>query len=119
MYVASEMLFPNMYLGKAADIWSVGIILYYLLVGRYPFFDVNPRALFFKIRCGHYLIPNHVSHLVRSLVSSLLSYDPQQRPRAKTILEHPWMVNPPSTPESVPLLQDQVVPTNSSSTVLL
>ena len=111
-YVAPEMLVPNTYSGKAADLWSVGVILYTLLVGHYPFFDVSPQALFFKIRSGHYLIPEHVSYLARSLISSLLSYNPQRRPRAKIILEHPWLANPPSSPESLPPLQDQLVPSN-------
>ena len=96
MYVAPEMLFPNVYLGKAADMWSVGILLYTLLAGHYPFSDFNPHALFLKIRSGHNIMPEHFSPLVRSLISSLLSYNPLQRPPARIIQEHPWMVGKPS-----------------------
>jgi len=113
-YVCPEMLQPGSYSGKAADMWSLGIILYTLLVGHYPFFDTNPQTLFSKIRSGYYHIPDHVSYLARSLISSLLTYEPNKRPSPEAILHHPWFSRTPDEPFTAPshsmLDKDQTVP---------
>ena len=117
-YVAPEMLQPGSYSGRAADMWSAGIILYTLLVGHYPFYDAKPPSLFMKIRSGHYQIPDHVSYLARSLICSLLSYDPGMRPSADAVAHHPWLKNPPKYVELIypPHIKytevDQTVPTH-------
>lgn len=114
-YVAPEMLHPGPYSGRAADMWSAGIILYTLLVGHYPFFDVNPQDLFVKIRSGHYIMPHTISYLARSLINSLLNYEPSQRPSAEAVSHHPWLKHPPSQEESPIQLKteiDQTVPTH-------
>ncbi len=89
-YVSPEMLQPGSYSGQAADLWSLGVILYTLLVGHYPFFDSSPQNLFSKVRSGYYQVPDHVSELARSLISSLLAYEPGKRIPAWAVLEHPW-----------------------------
>lgn len=89
-YVCPEMLQPGSYSGQAADLWSLGVIIYTLLVGHYPFFDISTQNLFSKVRSGYYQIPDHVSDLARSLIGSLLAYDPSSRVPAWAILAHPW-----------------------------
>ena len=108
------MLQPGSYSGRAADLWSLGVILYTLLVGHYPFFDTNPQNLFEKIRSGYYNVPDSVSYLVRTLISSLLCYDPERRVSARAILEHPWFSqasDEPLPPPTAPL-DDQTVPSH-------
>lgn len=89
-YVCPEMLQPGSYSGPAADLWSLGVILYTLLVGHYPFFDSSTQNLFSKVRSGYYRVPDHVSELGHSLISSMLAYEPSSRLPAWAILQHPW-----------------------------
>jgi len=91
-YVTPEVLLSRgaRYSGRAADLWSLGIILYTLLVGRYPFQDQGPFGLFTKIIRGHFTVPDFVSSRARCLIRNLLRRDPQQRLEAADILQHPW-----------------------------
>jgi tribbles-like protein len=109
-YICPEMLQPGSYSGQAADLWSLGIILYTLLVGHYPFFDTNPQNLFSKIRSGYYPMPENISSLAKSVISSLLAYDPSQRVPAEAIIEHPWFRKATDEPQYSPPLADQTVP---------
>ena len=103
------MLQPGSYSGRAADLWSLGVILYTLLVGNYPFFDSNPQNLFYKVCSGYYQVPDSVSYLARSLISSLLAYESEKRVPAEAILDHPWFTQA-SDQEPMPLHHDQMVP---------
>lgn len=91
-YVTPEVLLSRgaRYSGRAADLWSLGIILYTLLVGRYPFQDSGPFGLFTKIIRGHFSVPDFVSSRARCLIRNLLRRDPNQRLEAGDILRHPW-----------------------------
>uniref|UniRef100_A0A8D0LC41 Tribbles homolog 1 n=1 Tax=Sphenodon punctatus TaxID=8508 RepID=A0A8D0LC41_SPHPU len=90
-YVSPEILnTTGTYSGKSADVWSLGVMLYTLLVGRYPFHDSDPSALFSKIRRGQFCIPDHVSPKARCLIRSLLRREPSERLTAPEILLHPW-----------------------------
>lgn len=89
-YVCPEMLQSSCYKGRPPDLWSLGIILYTLLVGYYPFVANSLEALYFKVQNGCYKVPSHVSELGQSVISSLLAHDPDSRVPAWAILEHPW-----------------------------
>lgn len=90
-YVSPEILNGGgSYSGKHADAWSLGIMLYTMLVGRYPFHDPDPANLFSKIRRGTYYIPDGLSLRARCLLRSLLRRDPSERLTSAEVLIHPW-----------------------------
>ncbi|XP_027199609.1 tribbles pseudokinase 2 [Dermatophagoides pteronyssinus] len=89
-YVSPEILLSNSFSGLAADCWGMGVILYTMLVGRYPFHDVNPSSVFCKIRRGTYYIPDHLSKHGKCLIRSLMRMDPDERLTADDTLAHRW-----------------------------
>ncbi|XP_048214777.1 tribbles homolog 1 [Perognathus longimembris pacificus] len=112
-YVSPEILnTTGTYSGKAADVWSLGVMLYTLLVGRYPFHDSDPSALFSKIRRGQFCIPEHISPKARCLIRSLLRREPSERLTAPEILLHPWFqsVLEQGHVDSEMGISDQIVP---------
>ena len=93
-YVSPEILQASGgYSGKAADIWSLGVMLYTMLVGRYPFHDTEPSVLFTKIRRGHFTIPDTISSKAKCLIRSMMRREPTERLAAREILEHPWFMS--------------------------
>uniref|UniRef100_A0A8C0IVN5 Tribbles pseudokinase 3 n=1 Tax=Chelonoidis abingdonii TaxID=106734 RepID=A0A8C0IVN5_CHEAB len=93
-YVSPEILSSkNSYSGKAADVWSLGVVLYTMLVGRYPFQDTEPATLFSKIRRGVFSIPDSLSPKARCLIRCLLRKTPSERLTAREILLHPWLAS--------------------------
>lgn len=91
-YVSPEILRSHaQYSGRAADMWSLGVILYTTLVGRYPFNDTEHASLFAKISRGHYVMPDWLSPRARCLIRSLLRRDPSERLAAQDVLRHPWL----------------------------
>jgi len=94
-YVAPEVL-AHAYTEKA-DIWSMGVIVYMMLVGSPPFHGSDSEVLK-KIKSG---TPNfqssrfkRLSSPARDFVESLLARDPKVRLSAAGALEHTWIKHP-------------------------
>uniref|UniRef100_A0A3B4WY64 Tribbles pseudokinase 3 n=1 Tax=Seriola lalandi dorsalis TaxID=1841481 RepID=A0A3B4WY64_SERLL len=109
-YVGPELLTNGngSYSGRAADIWSLGVSLYTMLIGRYPFQDTQPAALFAKIRRGTFSLPDWLSPRAKCLIACMLRKSPAERLEASELLMHPWLTNP-YTPHHNDADDDQVV----------
>ena len=78
-YVSPEIL-KNHPHDESTDMWSIGVILYLLLVGYPPFREVHHRDLFKKIRFGEYsFYPDDwrdISEGAKDIIQKLLVVDP-------------------------------------------
>lgn len=91
VYACPEIVLNRqMYSGKLADSWSLGIILYTMLFGRYPFCDRTLVGLFIKIGRCRPDIPRTISIKARSLLRSLIRIKPDERLLPQDILGHVW-----------------------------
>ena len=89
-YIAPEILNGKSY-GKEADIWSLGVILYELVSGKTPFEEEDERNTVKRIIAGNYQFPSSFSPLLKHLLTKIFNLNPQERPTASQILEHPWL----------------------------
>eukprot|EP00163_Fabomonas_tropica_P027261 TRINITY_DN5198_c0_g1_i2.p1 TRINITY_DN5198_c0_g1~~TRINITY_DN5198_c0_g1_i2.p1 ORF type:complete len:441 (+),score=126.73 TRINITY_DN5198_c0_g1_i2:148-1470(+) len=89
-YVAPEVLNDQGYEGKAADIWSCGVILYVMLAGYLPFDDPVTGVLFRKISHADYKCPPWFSPETQALIARILVPDPQRRITIDGIKNDPW-----------------------------
>lgn len=53
-YISPQIISKGGYIGQAADIWAIGIMMYKLLVGTFPFKGLNDKILYRKICRGQY-----------------------------------------------------------------
>ncbi|KAA6379512.1 MAG: putative MAP kinase kinase family domain protein [Streblomastix strix] len=71
-----------------SDIYSLGIICYQLLTGRYPFESASEQELISKIIDGkHEQLPDWVPKEMRELIERMLNNDPFKRPTTKQIMD--------------------------------
>ena len=83
--MAPEIVQKKDYSGFATDIWSLGIILFVMLAGCYPFKGQNERDLFSKISRGMFHMPESIPFEAKRLITKMLSVDPSKRPTAKEV----------------------------------
>jgi serine/threonine protein kinase len=81
-YMPPEIVQKKDYEGLPADIWSLGILLYTLLCGMFPFRASNEKELYAKITKGVYIFQEHMSQTACHLVERLLNLNPSERPHA-------------------------------------
>lgn len=89
-YTSPEMLIEDEY-NESVDIWSLGVILFKLLTGKYPF-DGSTRSKIFK-RIKHkkiYWSKYYFDKNEESLLRKLLKKDPFNRIEIEDILSHPY-----------------------------
>ncbi|XP_042463665.1 serine/threonine-protein kinase SAPK7-like isoform X3 [Zingiber officinale] len=83
---------------KMADVWSCGVTLYVMLVGAYPFEDLedpkNFKKTMARIVSVQYKIPEyvHISKDCRQLLSRILVADPSKRITISEIRKLPWFL---------------------------
>ncbi|KUF92805.1 Aspartyl aminopeptidase [Phytophthora nicotianae] len=100
-YVAPEVLADKGYDGRAADVWSMGVILYVLLAGFLPFDEPTMSALFRKIQKAEFSYPSWFTPRVKALLNRILVPDPETRITIKEILCDEWFVNANGADEQV------------------
>ena len=80
--------------GKESDMWSLGVLLYLLVSGHYPFDAKSKEELFQKIREDDFefdrKIFRSVSASCKNLICKLLVKDCKQRISITDALSHEW-----------------------------
>ncbi|OHT05848.1 CAMK family protein kinase [Tritrichomonas foetus] len=90
-YAAPEVISHEKY-SKSADVWSAGVLLYYMSTGYLPFMDQSLPKLLSRIMEENVDIPSHVSPNLKDLIRKLLQKDPNNRISITDILLHPWIM---------------------------
>nr|GEV26253.1 probable serine/threonine protein kinase IREH1 isoform X1 [Tanacetum cinerariifolium]GEW06956.1 probable serine/threonine protein kinase IREH1 isoform X1 [Tanacetum cinerariifolium] len=94
-YLAPEILLGTGH-GTSADWWSVGVILFELIVGIPPFNAEHPQTIFDNILNRNIpwpMVPEEMSPEAADLIDKLLTEDPNQRLGARgttEVKQHPF-----------------------------
>jgi serine/threonine protein kinase len=89
--MAPEIVKRTEYDGKPVDIWSMGIFLYALLCGCFPFRAKSYPDLYRRIARGTFQIPDELSPNVKDILGKLLEVDVDKRITSHAALRHPWL----------------------------
>jgi polo-like kinase 1 len=87
-YIAPEILEKKNGHSFEVDIWSFGVILYTLVIGKPPFETTDVKLTYRKIRYNDYSFPENIKieKSLKELIENILVLDPEKRLSLKDIL---------------------------------
>ena len=89
-YAPPEMLQGKPYKGLYSDIYTCGIILYYMLSKKLPFNENNNQELYKKIIAGEFNMPKNISKEAQDLLKKIIKVNPEERIKINDMKKHPW-----------------------------
>ena len=100
-YLAPEVLSNKAGHGYEVDVWSLGVVLYALVVGKPPFETPEVKMTYEKIKKVIYAFPEQIplTENVKNLITKIFNVDPSKRPTLDQILEHPFLNNGVNIPK--------------------
>ncbi|XP_052598741.1 sperm motility kinase 2B-like [Peromyscus californicus insignis] len=113
-FAAPEFHLRRLYDGPKVDIWTLGVVLYFMVVGKVPFDAVTLPELRHQIVNANYTVPLDMSQELQDLLSLLMTVDPSLRPTVDEVKRHPWLreemeASPNDCEEMVPGLPDPAI----------
>ncbi|KAL8593106.1 hypothetical protein ACOMHN_018032 [Nucella lapillus] len=119
-YSAPEILLGDSYDAPAVDVWSLGVILYMLVVGEPPFQEANDSETLTMIMDCRYHIPPSVSDKSRDLIGKMLQREPANRASLPHIMAHPWLNDGDLTPMTsyLPLITKEMISDDDQTYVI-
>ncbi|XP_044726621.1 serine/threonine-protein kinase polo isoform X1 [Chrysoperla carnea] len=91
-YIAPEILNKKGH-SFEVDVWSIGCIMYTLLMGKPPFETGTLRETYSKIKKCDYRIPKDLSTPAVNMIVKMLQTDPQRRPTVADLLNHEFFTH--------------------------
>ncbi|KAK8402007.1 hypothetical protein O3P69_001231 [Scylla paramamosain] len=92
-YISPEVVTRSSH-GLESDVWSLGCMLFIMLVGHPPFDGKGLKeSIFTKVVMGEYKVPSYVSAEARSLIADCLKKNPKERIKLDLVPSHPFMTS--------------------------
>ncbi|XP_057454744.1 serine/threonine-protein kinase GRIK1-like [Lotus japonicus] len=92
VFTAPECCLGLTYNGKASDTWAVGVTLYCMILGEYPFLGDTLQDTYDKIVNNPAIIPDDIDPQLKNLMEGLLCKDPKLRMTLGDVANHAWVI---------------------------
>ena len=91
-YMPPEIVNKQKYIPFYSDIWSLGVLLYAMLCGNFPFKSKKEEELFELINKAKLIFPTNIdlSDKVKNLLKKIIVIKPSKRLSLEEILNDPW-----------------------------
>ena len=103
-YSAPEIFAQREYVGTEADVWSLGVLLYTILCGQFPFQAQSMEALGKKVMRGKWDRPLPASPAATALAQGMMTCSGSRRMKLREVCAHAWVLDgAPAAAAVIPL----------------
>ncbi|WJX50250.1 Glutamate receptor ionotropic, kainate 1 [Trifolium repens] len=92
VFTAPECILDITYSGKAADTWAVGVTLYCMVLGDYPFLGDTLQDTYDRVVNTPIVLPKDLNPRLKNLIEGLLCKDPKQRMTLADVAADSWVI---------------------------
>lgn len=103
IFMAPEIFKLKGYNPFAADMWAIGVTLYYLATNTLPFFDANHKKAIQKIMLGQYDDSNITNPIIKHMISRCLEMDSTKRATVYELLQSLEFLTPKEPTGLIPM----------------
>jgi serine/threonine protein kinase len=102
VYLAPEVILRDKTANLAnADVWACGVVLYIMLVGKYPFVGGTDYIQVCKnIVTLNFDIPHTLTPSAKDLLQKMFEKDHNKRQSIEELKNHPWVIGLDYSPDS-------------------
>ncbi|XP_048735932.1 testis-specific serine/threonine-protein kinase 5-like [Ostrea edulis] len=100
-YTAPEVMTADSYNGFQSDIWSLGVTLFALVNGRFPYNHLQLSAMDADMKMQRLQFRQNVSSDCIKLIKKMLQFAPNNRPSIREVLDDFWLTGRKPIPKQL------------------
>ena len=90
-YMPPEIICKKRYVGEKADLWSLGILFYKMVMGDFPFKGKDEKELYKNVKTGKFKLKEGLNENIVKIIKGLIVVNPDKRISCSEVLENKWM----------------------------
>jgi len=90
-YASPEIMKEKRYIGPEVDVWSLGVLLYTMCTGLFPWDGETLAEVMRNAVRARYVVPEFLSNDCKSIIGRMLEPETTKRATLEEIRVHPWL----------------------------
>jgi tRNA A-37 threonylcarbamoyl transferase component Bud32 len=90
-YMPPEIICKKRYVGEKADLWSLGILFYKMVMGDFPFKGKDEKELYKNVKTGKFKLKEGLNENIVKIIKGLIVINPDKRISCSEVLENNWI----------------------------